>query len=273
VPAVSRRHVLIAGTAALAGTGAAFTLVGEGVLPGRYRLAPYLGRCGTMPPLPHIAPGSVREVGFPAGERTTRAVIGYPGAVTTGLPVVVMLHGSGGNARTPYDVYGIQYYMAAAAHLGVPPFAVVAIDDWADAQWAPSPIIVGGLLPFLHERGLSTGRIGILGWSIGGRGALLLAAALRPGRVAAVVATSPALASADLPELAGRLSGVPASLSCGRDDPFAKPTKDLLGRLRAAKRAEVTGGIHAGCHDSAFRRRMLPGQVAFLGRHLHALAG
>ncbi|MEV5749215.1 hypothetical protein AB0L00_15480 [Actinoallomurus sp. NPDC052308] len=268
---VSRRSLLIAGiggAAALAGAGTAYGLVEADVLPGRYRLAPYLGKCGEMPPLPKVAPGAVEQAEFRSPAGTARVVLGYPAAVTKRLPVVVMLHGSDGDARTPFDTYGVQYHLADAARRGIAPFAVAAIDDWADAEWRPSPVITRNLLPFLRDHGLSTTRIGLLGWSIGGRGALLLASALGPGRVAAVAAASPALSGADVTTLARTLGGVPASLTCGRDDPFASPTRDLLARLRAARRADVTGGIHPGCHDAAFRRRMLPDQVAFLGRHL-----
>ncbi|WP_433189138.1 hypothetical protein [Actinoallomurus sp. CA-150999] len=267
----TRRRVLITGIggiAALAGAGTAYGLVEEDVLPGRYRLAPYLGKCGTMPPLPKVAPGAVQQVRFSASGGTAQAVIGYPAGVTKNLPVVVLLHGSDGDARTPFDVYGIQHFLADAVRRGAAPFAVAAIDAWADAQWRPAPVITRDLLPFLRDRGLPTSRIGLLGWSIGGRGALLLASSLGADRVAAVAAASPALTRSDDATLAPALAGVPASLTCGRDDPFAAPTRDLLARLRRAGRAEVTGGIHAGCHDAAFRRRMLPDQVAFLARHL-----
>jgi dienelactone hydrolase len=267
----SRRRVLITGIggiAALAGAGTAYGLVEEDVLPGRYRIAPYLGRCGTMPPLPKVAPGTVQQVRISASGGTARVLIGYPAGVTKNLPVVVLLHGSDGDARTPFDVYGIQYFLAGAARHGAAPFAVAAIDAWADAQWRPAPVITRDLLPFLRDHGLSTSRIGLLGWSIGGRGALLLASSLGAGRVAAVAAASPALTRSDDAALAPALARIPASLTCGRDDPFAAPTRDLLARLRAAGRTEITGGIHPGCHDAAFRRRMLPDQVAFLARHL-----
>ncbi|GAA0344701.1 esterase family protein [Actinoallomurus spadix] len=269
---ISRRGALIAGLGGLtvlAGAGAAYGLVEEDVLPGRYRLAQHLGRCGSMPPLPRIRPGTVEQAEFRTpGGGTARVLLGYPGAVTKGLPVVVMLHGSDGDARTPFDTYGVHYHLADAVRRGVAPFAVAAIDDWAGPGWRPSPVTTRSLLPFLRHRGLATTRIGLLGWSIGGRGALLLAAERGPARVAAVAAASPALSGADVTALARTLGAVPASLTCGRDDAFATPAKNLLARLRAARRAEVTGGIHPGCHDAAFRRRMLPAQIEFLGRHL-----
>ncbi|MFB9834510.1 hypothetical protein [Actinoallomurus acaciae] len=265
---VSRRHVLVAGTAAVAAAGCAYPLVQADVLPGRYRLAPYLGKCGSMPPLPKVTPGPVRELRFSAGGRPTRAVVGFPPGAAKHLPVVVMLHGSNGNARTPFDVYGVQYHLAAAVQSGVPPFAVAAIDDWADASGDPSPVITESLVPFLHDQGLSTGRIGLLGWSIGGRGVLALASALGPDRVAVVVATSPALSRDDAVAFSRSVARIPVSVTCGRDDALSIPAKTLLDRLRAARAADVTGGIYAGCHDSVFRRRMLPAQIPFLGRHL-----
>jgi hypothetical protein len=47
------------------------------------------------------------------------------------LPGVVMLHGSAGDARTPFDVYGVQYYLADAVRTGTRPFAVVGIAETA----------------------------------------------------------------------------------------------------------------------------------------------
>jgi hypothetical protein len=64
---VSRRGAFLGGVAALAGLGGVFGLVEEGVLPGRYRLAPYLGQCGDMPDLPKVRPGPVRQVTFTSG--------------------------------------------------------------------------------------------------------------------------------------------------------------------------------------------------------------
>lgn len=104
--------------------------------------------------------------------------------------------------------------------------------------------------------------------SRGGQGALEFTAGPGTGKVAVVAAASPALSATGVSALATGLGKTPAHLTCGRDDPFAEVTADLLGRLRKRPGAEATGGIFAGCHDSAFRRRMLPGQLPFLGRHL-----
>lgn len=79
---------------------------------------------------------------------------------------------------------------------------------------------------------------------------------------------SPALSQPDTTALPAKLRGIPVSLTCGRDDAFSDPTAKLLARLRDDSRAQVTGGLFAGCHDAAFRRRMLPRQIPFLGEHL-----
>ncbi|MGH3373482.1 MAG: alpha/beta hydrolase [Actinoallomurus sp.] len=210
----------------------------------------------------------MRQVTFTSEGRPARVVIGVPPRSTGRLPVVVMLHGAAGDARTPFDVYGTHYHLADAVNKGTRPFAVVGIDNWSDSSGMPASMIERDLLPFLGEQGLSADRIGVLGWSIGGRGALWFAAGAGPGLVRVVAAASPALSPADLAPLAGKLTGVPASLTCGGDDAFNIPTRDLLARLRRARGADVAGGIFPGCHDSAFRRRMLPRQLPFLGRHL-----
>ena len=85
--------------------------------------------------------------------------------------------------------------------------------------------------------GLDTSRFGLLGWSMGGYGALWLASLLGPQRVAAVVAPGPALwlvagdaapggldSAADLRRLVfarrANLAGIPLRIDCGAGDPF-----------------------------------------------------
>lgn len=160
---VSRRGVLFAGAAVLAGAGGLYGLVEADVLPGRYLLAPHLGQCGDMPSLPKVRPGPVEPATFTAAGRPARAVIGRPPGATGRLPVVVMLHGAAGDARTPFDVSGIHYYLADTVRAGARPFAVVGIDTWSDHRGMPAPMITNDLLPLLDRRGLSVERIGVLG--------------------------------------------------------------------------------------------------------------
>ncbi|MFD0899720.1 twin-arginine translocation signal domain-containing protein [Actinomadura sediminis] len=262
---VTRRGFLVTAGALAAGGGVA-ALVEAGVLPGRERAARALGRCGELPAPPPRPPGPVEEHTLRAGGETVRAVIGRPPGARPGppLPVAVLLHGGGGNARTPFDVYAIQNYLADAVAEGTPPFAVASVD-----RWFLDGLVTDRLLPFLADRGLATGRFGLLGWSMGGDGALRLAAEQGRARVAAVVATSPAVDDTDARSYARRLTGIPVWAGCGDHDSFAEPTEELLATLRdAGERPQ--GGIYPGCHDAAFRRRMLPRQLPFLG---HRLAG
>jgi pimeloyl-ACP methyl ester carboxylesterase len=116
------------------------------------------------------------------------------------------------------------------------------------------PEVLGGL-------GLRTGAaLGVLGWSMGGAGALRLAEAA-PDRLAAVVATSPAVAAAG-EEVAGaaRRRGLAVRVDCGRDDPFADATRALAAALPGD--AVVT--VAKGCHDGVFWQRQALAQLRFL---------
>ena len=129
----------------------------------------------------------------------------------------------------------------------------------------------------LHPRGL-------LGWSMGGYGALL-AAERHPARFPAVAVSSAAVwptyaqqhaavpdafdgpadfARNDVFAGAGRLAASAVSVSCGTADPFLANDRAFAARLHP----HAAGEFAAGCHDDDFWRRMLPAQVRFLGRHL-----
>lgn len=207
-----------------------------------------LARCGALPDLPATTPGLVRQSRL--GSR--RVVIGYPTPHASRLPVTVLLHGAAGDARTPFDVYGIGRHLAG---LG---FAVAAVDDW------PSWDLVRDLLPHLAEQGLRTGGIGLMGWSFGGAGALRLAASLGPSQVSAVSAASPAITAGEAP--LRELAKVPVWLGCGSTDPLAPETSDMLADLRK-RGGVVAGGISSGCHDAAFRRRVMAEQLAFMNEY------
>jgi S-formylglutathione hydrolase FrmB len=94
---------------------------------------------------------------------------------------------------------------------------------------------------------------------MGGAGALRLAER-SPDRLAAVVATSPAVAASG-PEVAGtgRLRALPVKIDCGANDPFADATRALAAALPTA---QVT--VAKGCHDGVFWQRQAPAQLGFL---------
>jgi S-formylglutathione hydrolase FrmB len=137
----------------------------------------------------------------------------------------------------------------------------------------------------LAQHGLPVDRFGVLGWSMGGFGALI-AAAEAPGRFVAVVANAPAFWRSyeearevnpgafdsaedwqrwgDLMARAEKLRHLPLRIDCGESDSFTPAIKELRGRLGG------TGAVHLakGCHDDAFWRFAAPEQLRFIGTAL-----
>ena len=241
---LSRREVLGACIGLTAAAASAYGLVEHGLLPGRYRLAEALGQCGAMP-APPAGPEPVREdVTFQSAYRgrAVRMVTLIPAAAAKAtaagrpaLGVVVALHGLGGDALAAADLSG-----PAMDRAGVTRFAVVAADG-GDTYWHkradgddPLGMIVHEVLPRVAARGFATRRIGIIGYSMGGYGALLLAERLgaRPASgpaAAAVAAASPAI-FASYPDAVAADSGA-----------FASP-----GRVRRQRRADPPCGAARG---------------------------
>ena len=290
--AISRRTILLGGTlgALTAAAGGVYGLVEAEVIPGRFALDRSLGRCGSAPPVP-FAQASVQESSFhsAARGRSVSVVMAAPPGPLRGLPVVIVLHGLGGAAHSLLGLH-LDRYLAQAVAQGVPPFALVGVDGggtyWHPRASGDDPVkmITSEVLPLVRGQGLRTDRIGVLGWSMGGYGALLLAQTLGPSRVAAVSASSPAVFSSyanahaanssafdsaedfsahDVLNGVDRLRGVAVSADCGHSDPFASVTSRLLRRLD-----HPAGGLFEGCHDGAYWSRRAPAALAFLGRHL-----
>jgi enterochelin esterase-like enzyme len=272
--------------------GAGYGLVRDGVLPGKYRLDAVLGACGGDPGLPPVTAGPVTRRQFYSRhrERTVQLIVMRPPRVTGPLPVVLVLHGTGGDAESAVSL-GYPAYLAAAMTTGVPPFCLVAADGGGSVYWHrraggddPQGMLIDEVLPRLRQQGYPVGRIGVTGWSMGGYGALLLAVRLGPARVSAVAAASPAVfgsyadakaanpgsfdSAADFaannvrsPAALAALRRMPVRIDCGSDDPFS--TQDAALRTELG---DPAGRIGSGCHDQAFWRRQLPAELTFLGR-------
>jgi enterochelin esterase-like enzyme len=242
--------------------------------------------------LPQASPGPlVRGAFFSQLRQTmTNAVIAYPPGSTPGaqLPVLVSLHGRGGDAEASFAEHQLQRYLAQVVEDGTPPFAIASVDGGTSSYWHKrgdgsdaARMVVKELLPRLTARGLDTSRFAIGGWSMGGYGALLIAENLGPTRIAAVVVDSPAVWTrfSDTPDgafdseedfrshdvLAGaaQLSGVPVRVTCGLSDPLLPGARALLARLPKAERQLDRGG-----HDVEFWQHVASEQLAFAGRHL-----
>jgi pimeloyl-ACP methyl ester carboxylesterase len=299
---ISRRTALVTGAgAAVAGILAAggYELVEAGTLPGKYRLAKLMGACGGPPP-PPAGPAPVRHLTrFYSRYRRQNVsmVTVIPAGISSpaGLPVVLDLHGLGGDAAG--TAAGASRGMAALTGPLARSFAMLTVDGGA-TYWHkradgddPQGMIIHEVLPRAAALGLRTDRIGIVGDSMGGYGALLLAERLSRGRPAAVAvaAISPAVfasypdahqadarafdgpgdfARNDIFTGLARLRDIPAYVACGTDDPFEPMARLVRARLERLTGHPAAGVIEAGCHDDAFWARHLPTALTFIGRYL-----
>ena len=284
--------------AAAAGT-AGFELVSRGVLPGKSELDQFDGACAVpAADLAGYAPPGPQQSGtfYSAARQTTVGyTIAYPPGHRQGdrLPLVIALHGFGGNHTDALS--GLSPAQAAALKPGgtpLPPMALITVDG-GGGYWNPHPgdnpqaMLVDELIPLCQRAGLGAGtrKIGVLGISMGGYGAILLAEKY-PHLIGAVAAISPAIwtsyaeaksanagAYASAAGFAARRRGHPRRprwrrhpSASPRDtgDPFYPGVQALARALPES--AEVYFG--GGCHTGPFFNSQEPPSLAFLARHL-----
>ena len=301
VPNVRRRLFIRAGlvsVAAVAAGAVGVELVSRGVLPGKSMLDTIDGACSVTAPglTAYAPPGPALSGTFysAARRRTVGYTIAYPPGHRPGdrLPLVVMLHGFGGDHA--HALSGVTPAQAVALRDGgapLPPMAMVTADG-GGGYWNPHPgddsmaMLTRELIPMCRRLGLGRPphRIGAMGISMGGYGALLLAEK-HPGLIAAVAAISPAIwtsyaqaraanagayasaagfAAGDAVTHAAALARVPVRVAAGYGDPFYPGVRALARAL--PKEAVVAFGN--GCHDGAFFTAQEPPSLAFLARHL-----
>jgi S-formylglutathione hydrolase FrmB len=209
---------------------------------------------------------------------------GQPGP----LRPVIALHGKGGSASAVM-AGGVETGLAQAVGAGLPPFAVVAVDGggsyWHRRTWGEDAgaMVLEELIPMLGEQGLDTSRVGFLGWSMGGYGALLLGARLGPTRTAAICAVSPALWLSPGAAAPGAFDGpadfaansvfglpalgaIPLRIDCGYNDPFYAATEEFIAGLPTPP----AGSFSPGGHDSGFWSSQLPAEIAWMATLLTA---
>jgi pimeloyl-ACP methyl ester carboxylesterase len=300
---LTRRRALrlgLAGLVAVGGGGAlAVDLVARGTLPGKSLLDRLDGACDVAAPhLTYGPPGPQYSGSFRSRARG-RAVgytIAYPPGARVGarLPLIVALHGFGGDHAHAL-AGGESPARALAARIeGVQPSAPVALAtvDGGGGYWHRHPgddplrMLVDEFIPLCRRAGLGRPplRIGVLGISMGGYGALLLAEQPRTP-VAAVAAISPAIWTSygqahaanagafssaedfranDVIGRAGALRGVAVRLAAGTDDPF-HPGVQALVRVLAV---DATVRLSSGCHTGAFFAAQQAPSLAFLAARL-----
>jgi enterochelin esterase-like enzyme len=200
--------------------------------------------------------------------------------------VVYCLHGHGSNHRMAFDDIHIPDVVAAAQA----PLAVAAVDGGSDSYWHsrlsgsdPLAMLLDEFIPMVEQKIGSGPRRALLGWSMGGYGALL-AAEQAPDRFAAVTAASPALwtTAGATPAIAfdgaadyhrndvfagtDRLTNMTVRIDCGTDDPFHDADVEFAARLPHANQ----GTFSPGFHDAAYWRSIAPAQIATIAQALFA---
>jgi enterochelin esterase-like enzyme len=297
----TRRRVLthgLAPAAALAAAGVTgLELISRGILPGKTVLDILDGACSVAGPAVTFSPpgpSASRTFYSAARGRTVGYTIAYPPGHRAGdeLPLVVMLHGYGGNHADA--LVGMSPAQAMALRVdGRPlaPMAMVTVDG-GNGYWNrhpgddPMAMVTGELIPLCRRLGLGRPprRIGMMGISMGGYGALLVTEK-HPHLIAAVAAISPAIwtsyaqarvanpgayasaaafAANDAVTHAPALARVPVRVAAGRDDPFYPGVRALTRALPAAAVVDLA----KGCHTGSFFAEQQPPSLAFLARHV-----
>lgn len=244
---------------------------------------------GVLPealPAALAAPAATYESGsFVSAARggvSTNWAIARPPGQTAPLRPVIALHGKGSDAATVM-AGGVEQGLAEAVAAGLPPFAVVAVDG-GGGYWHKrasgddaGAMVLNELIPMLDGQGLDTSRVGFIGWSMGGYGALLLGSRLGPARTAAICAVSPALWTSPGAAAPGAfdsaqdyeansvwglpaLGSIPIRIDCGNGDPFAAATRQFIAQLPHPP----AGGFSPGGHDGGFWSTQLPAEISWL---------
>src|SRR6476661_462150 len=200
-----------------------------------------------------------RDIHWQIAQQTTGA--------TGSTPVVIVLHGKGGDASHAFRILNLQDH-ATSARL------TLASVDGGDYYWHArkagvdtGAMVVEDFLPLVQRETGYAGKVAFLGWSMGGYGSLLLASELGPDRVFAVVAESAALWTApglsapgafdDAEDFTAHdvfaarrtavLRKIPVRLDCGRSDPFLVGNKAFAKALPSAKLT-----LDAGSHTADY---------------------
>ena len=301
---ITRRQLLIGGGAAAALFAAAGVVGGRSWTARSYwwRLTGAYGEPGVYPPRGDVVyqyattrskyvsgdleygiatPGDLARMRHPAG-RTA--------------PVCYCLPGRGRLPRGVLegDLRLGDFAAQAFAERGAAPFVLVAVRG-GDTYWHrrksgedAMAMLLDEFIPYCRRElrlGDAAGEA-VMGWSMGGYGALL-AAESRPQAFRGVCAVSAALwrsyddgvgdafdsaadyAAHDVYAGAGRLGGLPVRVDCGRQDPFYEADKAFTEALPE----QPQGGFEPGGHNDAYWRRVAPPEIDFIAAALSGAHG
>jgi enterochelin esterase-like enzyme len=280
VKTITRRTLLGGGAVAAAGAGA--LAAGETERGRRWlHAAGVIKGSDLQPPDVDVAVDlhqlASNHMGGSVDWRITRPTAGESEAV------IICLHGRGATSASAFDGIGVHRFVAGANL----PWAVVAVDGGDASYWHArsdgtdaQAMVFDELLPAVRAVVGADARLLLLGWSMGGYGALL-AASDHAEQVTAVAAGSPAMwpsfgqaapgafddvADFDRNDLFHRIAALrslPVRIDCGDDDPFLPIDRQLAEQLPDAERA-----FGEGFHDDGFWRSRVPSQLSFFRRAL-----
>jgi pimeloyl-ACP methyl ester carboxylesterase len=294
---VTRRQFLVGGGRAAAGLAAAgvFGWRSWTVRDSWYQLTGAYGEAGTPPPAykvtyqkgalasRHLREPAVYDIAYPPGVEAG----GPPARAAT--PVLICLPGRGrspGEQLQGHMRFG-DFVADAIEDRGVAPFAVAAVQA-SDTYWHARDagddamaMLIEEFIPLLRDDVGLGGPLAIMGWSMGGYGALR-AAELYPERFVAVCGVSAALwrsyedgvgdafdsaadyARNDVYTDVERLRGLPVRMDCGRQDPF----HDADVAFAEALPEPPAGGFSSGGHNDAYWMRVAPAEIDWIGARL-----
>jgi len=191
-----------------------------------------------------------------------------------GLPVCLVLHGASATADS-YVGFGFGQFLTDAARRNGKPFVLAGAtgrpDGWAPPHPGDDPLgMVHDEIPrWCDDLGFDSSRLVAWGWSLGGRGSLLLAERY-PGFVRAVAAFSPAIQTGDdVFTGAASLAGTSIGLWCGKSDGFYDAVRALRDDLPTPP--EIAA-FDKGAHTRGYWNRITPAAFDFIAAHL-ATAG
>ena len=211
--------------------------------------------------------------------------IAMPPATPTGI--VYCLHGRNGNENHAFSLAGLDTAVRSA-NAGI---VIAGVNGGANSYWHQREdgsnalaMLLDEFIPFAERRvGLTNGRRAVMGWSMGGYGALL-AAETAPERFRAVVAVSSALWTTagdtapgafddaadyhahDVFADTAKLAGMTVRVDCGIDDPFYESNRAFVANLPRPPE----GGFTEGGHTEEYWREMAPAEVATLQQAFRA---
>jgi predicted esterase len=228
-------------------------------------------------PIPDVPLGQERleKVSSTARGRTVGFWTAVPAGLGDGrgLPVCLVLHGASATTAD-FSSFGLGRFLTAAVRAGVPPFVLAGADGGSTA-WQPTGaddpqhMLTEELPTWCAARGWDASRLAAYGWSLGGRGSLLLAER-NPGRLRAVSALSPAVRHDDVVTAdAGRLDGRRVAVWCGDSDALLPSVRELVAAIPGGP---AVAAYAPGAHTRGYWNTVTPAAFSFVGRALSAPA-